>query len=301
MKKNYYLRHDVSAAEDQKLIVLMEQEGARGYGLYWLLLEVLFRQPKMSASLDLLGGLAHRFRTKKVVLQRVVECYDLFERKDGMFHSPGLDKRMRPLIAVQEADDRPQLTPQDLHNSLIASGKQGHNARIAEQSREENFNYSRREEPAAAAVVVAPDMEPPLLPIRCWESLVDEMAADRSWMDMVGAHSGLGQLYIDHCAAIVDLFRQHIRLYDRGGGLLRLCEVRSYFVNYLSAGSRTCQGVRAKLLEGLQQQKTQEGISPHETLVDGQRTYLGRPIPHEAPPRPNQYAVWDESARKWGR
>lgn len=33
MKKNYYLRHDVSAAEDQKLIVLMEQEGARGYGL----------------------------------------------------------------------------------------------------------------------------------------------------------------------------------------------------------------------------------------------------------------------------
>lgn len=51
--------------------------------------EALFHQPKMSAPLELPGGLAYRFRIKKSVLCRVVACYDLFELKDSVFHSPG--------------------------------------------------------------------------------------------------------------------------------------------------------------------------------------------------------------------
>lgn len=297
MKKNYYLRHDASASVNQKLMLLMEKEGAKGYGLYWLLLEALFRQPKMSAPLSLLGGLAYRFRTREPVLRRVIECYDLFEVADGVFRSPGLDKRMQPLIAVQEADDSPEIGPLNLDNSLKISSDSGDSARIAEKSRAENSNNSRKAEPA---VVAAEDEIPPVA-IRPWEALVDEMAADRSWMDMVGTHSGLGQLYIDRRDEVVDLFRQHIRLYDKGGGLLRVANVRQYFANYLAAGSRTCQGVRSKLLDTLRRRQTDAGVSPYETIVDGHRTYLGRPIPDDAPPRPDEYAVWNEQTHRWER
>jgi hypothetical protein len=33
--------------------------------------------------------------------------------------------------------------------------------------------------------------------------------------------------------------------------------------------------------------------------VDGQRTYLGCPIPDGAPPRPDNTAFWNETTRSW--
>lgn len=163
MKKSYYFRHDASASGNQKLMLLMEQEGVKGYGLYWLLLESLFRQPQMSAPLSLLRGLAYRFRTKESVLRRVVECYNLFEVKDGMFSSPGLDRRMRPLVAAQEAYDRSLLARQESDKSLINSDDLVDNAHIEEKSikeksREEKNSSSRREEEESAAATAVVDL-----------------------------------------------------------------------------------------------------------------------------------------------
>jgi len=43
-KKAYYFSHDANAHEDDKIIVLMSQHGAQGYGWWWLLVETLFNQ-----------------------------------------------------------------------------------------------------------------------------------------------------------------------------------------------------------------------------------------------------------------
>ena len=42
------------------------------------------------------------------------------------------------------------------------------------------------------------------------------------------------------------------------------------------------------------------GLYRFEQLIGGQRTYLGHPIPKDAPPRPDRSAVWDEVHWKWG-
>lgn len=294
MKNGRYFKHDVTASGNQKLMLLMEKEGIRGYGLYWLLLEVLSRQPDLRASMNLLSPLAYRFHTKAKNLLRVVEDYDLFVVDGETFSSPGLDKRMQPFIESQNAYVSPSLTCQKSRKSLKINSSVGHNARTEEKSREENSNSSEKK--AVAAVE-----KPPVSPIHSWQSLVGEMTADTCWMELVGMRSGLGQLYVDHRAEVVELFRQHIRLYDKGGGLLRLQDVKQYFANYLAAGSRTCHGVRESLLAGIRRREVDAGVSRYETIVDGQRMYLGRVIPDDAPPRPDEFSVWDEEKRKWTR
>lgn len=298
MRNDQYFRHDASASANQKLITLMLKEGARGYGVYWILLEMLRKRNDFRLPLDFLGAVSSICHTHRRVVERVVRDYDLFVVEDGYFYSPGMNKRMGAFLAKISKNSK-ESTPDSDGNELKSSDLSLLSARVEEEKRGEQSNSSRETEAAAAAAVAA--LESPLFPIRSWETLVDEMAADRSWMDMVGAHSALGQLYIDHRDEVVDLFRQHIRLYDKGGGLLRRNDVRQYCANYLAAGSRTCQGVRQRLLDALRQRQTDDGVSPYETIVDGHRTYLGRPIPDDAPPRPDEYAVWNEQTHRWER
>ena len=47
--------------------------------------------------------------------------------------------------------------------------------------------------------------------------------------------------------------------------------------------------------------KRQTPLDPHryEQLVNGRRTYLGCPIPDDAPPRPDATAFWNEATHSW--
>ena len=64
MEKNFYFKHDASASGNKKLMILLQEEGMRGYGAYWLLIETLRNQPDMRAPLKLLSALSYRLRTK---------------------------------------------------------------------------------------------------------------------------------------------------------------------------------------------------------------------------------------------
>lgn len=71
--------------------------------------------------------------------------------------------------------------------------------------------------------------EIPLQRVLPWEKLVDQLAASRSYMELAGQHSGLGKLFLEHQQQVIELFKQHILLYGKGGELLFLEDVRRYF------------------------------------------------------------------------
>lgn len=48
MKQNFYFKHDAPSATNPKLAKLLQKEGARGYGVYWLLIELLRLQTDFS-------------------------------------------------------------------------------------------------------------------------------------------------------------------------------------------------------------------------------------------------------------
>ena len=118
-------------------------------------------------------------------------------------------------------------------------------------------------------------------------------------MELAGQHSGLGKLFLEHQQQVIELFKQHILLYGKGGELLFLEDVRRYFSNYVAPGSTTCRMLRETLLSVLQK-AGRPAYNRFETLSNGRRMYLGHLIPDDAPLRPDAAAVWDDVRKKWG-
>jgi len=98
MKDAYYFPHDSNAKDDPKCVMLIEQLGMEGYGIYWMLVEVLRDQPDYCYPVTLLPALARRYNTTTEKVKTVVGNYSLFTVKDNsVFFSESLTRRMIPL------------------------------------------------------------------------------------------------------------------------------------------------------------------------------------------------------------
>lgn len=138
MKDAYYFPHDSNAKDDPKCVLLIEQLGLEGYGIYWVLIEVLRDQPNYSYPVELLPALARRYNTTAEKIKTVVGNYNLFTIKnDTVFFSESLTRRMIPLEEKRKklseagkrgnmirwkSEDIPTLSPPD--NSAIATQSQ---------------------------------------------------------------------------------------------------------------------------------------------------------------------------------
>jgi len=104
MKKDaYYFPHDSNAKDDPKSIILIEELGLEGYGIFWVLVETLRDQTDYKAKLRIIPGLARRYNTTSEKMKAVVARYDLFEiENDEFFYSKSLIHRMLPLDQKRE-------------------------------------------------------------------------------------------------------------------------------------------------------------------------------------------------------
>ena len=94
-KDAYYFPHDSNAKDDPKCVLLIEQLGLEGYGIFWVLIETLRDQPEYKYPLQLLPALARRYNTTAEKMKTVVQGYGLFEiTEDEFFISPSLRERM---------------------------------------------------------------------------------------------------------------------------------------------------------------------------------------------------------------
>ena len=61
MKKDaYYFSHDANAQDDPKCMVLIDQLGMEGYGIFWALIEKLRNESNYKLPLAIVGSLATR-------------------------------------------------------------------------------------------------------------------------------------------------------------------------------------------------------------------------------------------------
>ncbi|MDH6357635.1 DUF4373 domain-containing protein [Parabacteroides sp. PF5-9] len=104
MKKDaYYFPHDSNAKDDPKCVLLIDQLGLEGYGIFWILIETLREQPDYKYPLNLLPALARRYNTSAEKIGTVVRSYELFNIEDEkIFFSESLIKRMLPLEDKKE-------------------------------------------------------------------------------------------------------------------------------------------------------------------------------------------------------
>ena len=94
-KDAYYFPHDSNAKDDPKCVLLIEQLGMEGYGIYWMLIETLREQPDYTYPVANSPALGRRYNTTAEKVKTVVCNYGLFTVKDDkIFFSDSLNRRM---------------------------------------------------------------------------------------------------------------------------------------------------------------------------------------------------------------
>ncbi len=84
--------------DDPKCVLLIEQLGMEGYGIYWMLIETLREQPDYTYPVANIPALGRRYNTTAEKVKTVVCNYGLFTVKDDkIFFSDSLNRRMRVL------------------------------------------------------------------------------------------------------------------------------------------------------------------------------------------------------------
>ena len=95
MKKDaYYFSHDANSQDDPKCMILIDQLGMEGYGIFWALIERLRAEKDYKLPLSTLPAFAKRWGTSKEKVETVVNNYDLFKIKQNYFFSLRLKKSM---------------------------------------------------------------------------------------------------------------------------------------------------------------------------------------------------------------
>ncbi len=289
MKNDKFLKHDASASNDEKLMILIDKEGMKGYGVYWILLEALRKQEGFRSSLAILRSLAIRARVRKEYLIHIVKDFGLFVVEDDYFYSPGMKQRhAKCCVCTEESCVKQSVKDED--KPLETSDEGALRARKQDKTIQDK----------KLTVVDACEIEGqiPVRAYRDWEVLVDEMAASEEYMNCAGLHSGMGAIFIHHRDRIVELFKNQIRLHGKQSQMVNEQEVRSYFSNYVGNGSITNKKLRKQLAQEEEQKRKRKGTC-FEQLVNGKRMYCGHLIPDYAPPRPDAAAVWNDVRRRW--
>lgn len=106
MKEGYYFPHFQDARRDIKILRLRRDLGIEGYGIYFMLLEILREQPDFKFPLCDIEILVSEIQTTRAKIEAVIGAYDLFareEKEDGsVFFSPKQITYLLPYIQKKE-------------------------------------------------------------------------------------------------------------------------------------------------------------------------------------------------------
>ena len=104
MKKDaYYFPHFCNARHDRKIKRITKELGVEGYGIYFMILEVLREQSEMKYPIEDIDLLADEFRTSEQKVRTVICNYDLFTVDDDqMFFSPKLFLYLEPYFKMKK-------------------------------------------------------------------------------------------------------------------------------------------------------------------------------------------------------
>ena len=336
MNKHFYLKHEIMAFNDPRIQNMLRQEGGKAYGAYWYIMEKLSLLPDMEAELKYLKPFATRNFTYPYMM-KIVTKFGLFTVTDSCFSPVQLNTKCvaEPQKAEENTAENSGQNGKKYPDNDVKPGKNAgfstKNRQTMDKKRDGNesemncntpnisglsnenlqqkenirdiITTAAKEKEISAAAIDRNDTGVPadvLHAIRPWQELVDGLCLESSWAEIACMKSGYGGLLSRHFKEAVGFFKQHILLYDKGPSLLNSSDVHQYFANFTAPGSRTSAFLHAELLK-LEAAEQSHSLDPYrfEKRIGGQRTYMGCPIPDEAPPRPEDNAIWNDRTKQW--
>ena len=311
MKKDYYFPHEVRTRNEEAVMELIECEGARGYGIYWALMEYLRTQEGYVGKLVAVKAIARQMRTKPNKVDSVLRNYGLFIITEKTFRSVKMELVMKPLddrrMAMEEKNRRRTATvggqcmdsaeavsEQKVDNFLEIRNTSSDNDSLINKNRVNKNKEDTSTPISSSSTIVAAEKVLSKSFVPAWEKYVDELQGDEQWLELMAMRTGLNQKFYSRFPCIVENFKRHVRSLGNEGRILSPSDAKHYFFFFLNPGSPTYKNLILEL-----QKPTDKGKYKHEDRdpTTGKRSYCGVPIPDDAPPRPNSQAVWCED--KW--
>lgn len=93
-KEAYYFFHDSNAQDDPKCMLLIDELGMEGYGIFWALIERLRSEKSYQLPVQIITSFAKRWGTSKEKVENVLKDYGLFKINKNYFFSPRLKSTM---------------------------------------------------------------------------------------------------------------------------------------------------------------------------------------------------------------
>jgi len=302
------------AMHDPRMQNLFDEEGPRGIGTYWIIIEKLSLLPDAKAQLKYLRSSTSK-KLSITYIEKIIRNFQLFVlEEDGSFSPEELNPvkkkekktaksdRANDVADAKNDENRQKTAEEKTENSNEKQANTLNTSTDKETSREvfkENIKDITTSAIKEKETAAADDVN--FNPIRPWQEVVDGLAVRTPWLEAACIHSGYGELLMRHIKAAVDCFKKHIEVYDKWRNLLSESDARCYFVNFTNPGQRTSQALYATLLalDAKQQSAAPPDPYRYEQRIDGRRTYLGCLIPDNAPPRPDNTAFWNETTNSW--
>ena len=99
MKDAYYFSHDSNAHSDPKITKLLLEMKASGYGIYWVIIEMLRNEPNYTLSLVDINAVAYQSHCDISDVNKVIRDFGLFtvDETNKFFYSESLNRRMEEL------------------------------------------------------------------------------------------------------------------------------------------------------------------------------------------------------------
>lgn len=283
MKKDQYIPHEVSMRHTTEVMNLIEKEGVTGYGIYWAIMEYLRTQDNYIGDFRVLKNLARQLKVRPSKMLKILCEYDLFVYNDFTFYSPklvdlmkGFDDRIARIEAYKRkkrADNLLEINNGDDTISFEVKGE-------GEVKGEVKVSSSKEESDDGVA---------PIPTILAWERYVDELQHEQHWIEIMAMRSGMGKAFVQRFGEILGHFKRHVQALGGEKEIQSPSDAKRYFCFYNTPGS-------APFLKLMEYLKQTEIVEPYRfedrDPVTGVRSYCGVPIPEDAPPRPNDQAVW---------
>ena len=106
-KETFYFTHDYNARNDIKIQALLVEHGAIGYGVYWIIIEILHEESTKKLKLDNLTdvAIARQACTSIEQVKAIIKCcleYELFIEDNGYYYSKRVLKNMNKRLEISE-------------------------------------------------------------------------------------------------------------------------------------------------------------------------------------------------------
>ena len=289
MKRDQYIPHEVSIRNTSEVMNLIEKEGMAGYGIYWAIMEYLRTQDDYTGDVRVLRTLARQLKTKLCKVESVLHNYGLFTLTDFTFRSIKLDAMMRPLENKRKAmekqnESKPKAERNQDDCKTLKTNDSVALSKVKESKEKESITSSSKDDNDVVAVPVS----------LAWERYVDELAKEQQWIEIMAMRSGMGQVFVQRFGEVLQHFKLHVQAVGNEKDIQTPSDAKRYFCFFNTPGSPTFARLVSELQKPVDKGKYKfEDRDP----ITGQRSYCGVSIPADAPPRPNEQAVWNGG--KW--